>query len=325
MLKLSVVTTMYNSAQYLPKCINSLLDQDIALDEYEIILVNDGSPDDSKAIADDYARQFGNIKVLSHANKGLAGARNTGLSAAKGKYLRFVDPDDYVEPNTFSSLLEQMEKENLDMLRFDYRMVNESYCIVDKPKGVKWIDYSSCIMDGESFLYDRLGFGCFVWTFVYRLSFLQETGIPFVEGAYFDDTNWLPKVLRRAKSVNSTSKVAYYYYQRQGSLLNTVSEASRKAKEKGQIQLIGNLKTNYDQETSQKVRQWYRSMISSCAFSMLMSSPADKWNDTLVKMKRMNLLPFRIHKTTPKVRLKLMIVNAFPHVYGFVRRLRKKI
>lgn len=308
----------------MPKCLHSLLEQDIPFDEYEIILVDDGSPDESKAIADDYASRFKNIKVISQENKGLAGARNTGMVAAAGKYLRFVDPDDYVEPNSFSALLRQMEEENLDMLRFDYRMVDETYHFIDKPKGVKWIDYSSCIMDGESFLHDRLGFGCFVWAYVYRLSFLREMNVMFEEGAYFDDTNWLPKVLARAKKVNSTGSISYYYYQRRGSLLNAVSEVSRKAKLEGQIQLIENLKRNLEQETSLKVRQWYRSMISSCALTILMSSPTDEWKDSIDRMKKMGVVPLRIHKATLRVRVKLMLVNVFPGLFAFMRRLRGK-
>ena len=134
MIRLSIISTLYKTAAYLPRCIDSLLNQDIPSDEYEIILINDGSPENDLEIAKSYASQYHNIKVVSHPNKGLAGARNTGLSIATGQYLCFVDPDDYILPNSFECLLNQMDDEHLDMLRFDYHVVNPLYYYSDKPK-----------------------------------------------------------------------------------------------------------------------------------------------------------------------------------------------
>ena len=315
-MRLSIVTTMYNSAKYLPKCVDSLLDQDLPEDEYELILVNDGSPDNSLELAEQYASCHKNIKVLSHANKGLAGARNTGLEVAKGEYLCFVDPDDYVHPNIYGKLLGMMEEGHLDMLRFNYDMVNEEYQIINKPKGTV-IDYSHQIMDGETFMDERLGYGCFVWSYVYRMSFLRKTRIMFKEGAYFDDTNWLPQVCCKADKIDSVDFVGYYYLQRSGSLVNSMTEDAKQKRIKGQVDLICYLKDFADQTHSDKVRHWCLSMISVTVLA-IMSFAVQESNKEVVKMvSGLPVFPLelRLKNTIVRVKCKLRLINRSPEMY----------
>ncbi len=315
-MRLSIVTTMYNSAKYLPKCVDSLLDQDLSEDNYEIILINDGSPDNSLELAEQYASRHKNIKVLSHANKGLAGARNTGLEAATGDYLCFVDPDDYVHPNIYGKLLGMMDEESLDMLRFNYVMVNEDYQIINKPKGTV-IDYSQQIMDGEAFLDDRLGYGCFVWSYVYRLSFLRKTGIMFKEGAYFDDTNWLPRVCSMADRIDSVDFVGYYYLQRSGSLVNSMTEEAKQKKVKGQVDLISSLKDFASQTHSEKVKHWCFSMISLTVLAIMSFAVEEKKKDIIALVSGLDVFPLELKpkNTTPRVRNKLRVIDWSPKLY----------
>ena len=323
-MRLSIVTTMYNSAKYLPKCVDSLLNQDLPEDDYEIILVNDGSPDNSLELAEQYASHHKNIKVLSHPNKGLAGARNTGLEAAQGEYLCFVDQDDYVRANIYGKLLGMMDEGRLDMLRFNYDMVNEDYQIINKPKGTV-IDYTQQVMDGETFLDERLGYGCFVWSYVYRLSFLRKIGIMFKEGAYFDDTNWFPRVCCQAERMDSVDFVGYYYLQRSGSLVNSMTEEAQKRKVKGQVDLITALKEFAEQTSSQKVKHWCRSMISVTVLA-IMSFAVQESNKDVVKMvSGLPVFPLelRLKNTTRRVKNKLRLINGSPMLYFRLYRLIK--
>ena len=137
MMKLSIIVPIYNVERYLRKCVDSLLAQDY--EDYEIILVDDGSTDDSGAICDEYAASslsaagtssFSEadhsiipIRVIHQPNAGLSAARNAGIKCANGEYLCFVDSDDYWEPNVLGGLMEQVEREKLDVLRFDYQNV----------------------------------------------------------------------------------------------------------------------------------------------------------------------------------------------------------
>ena len=96
---LSIIIPVYNVEKYVEKCIRSCENQDIPKENYEVIVVNDGSPDGSLAIVERLANEFSNIKVINQENKGLSMARNTGLEAAKGEYVWFVDSDDWIEEN----------------------------------------------------------------------------------------------------------------------------------------------------------------------------------------------------------------------------------
>ena len=186
-MRLSIVVNMYNTAKYMPRCMKTLLEQDIPQEDYEIILVDDCSPDNSLEMAKEYATLYKNVRVCTHEkNKGLAAARNTGVDAAKGQYLCFVDPDDYIEKNSLAALLKQMDDEQLDMLRFNYQKVDEEYNNVPDSEIEARFDYTPGVMTGTEFLAHRLGVGCYVWAYIYRMEFVKQTGIRFFEGCFFD-------------------------------------------------------------------------------------------------------------------------------------------
>ena len=150
-MKLSIIVPVYNVADYLAKCLDSLLAQDLPQNEYEIIVVNDGSTDNSVDIAQQYADKYANITLINQANQGLSGARNTGIKQAKGDYIQFVDSDDYLEDNVLGGLMKQVENDDLDVLRFKYQNVRINaggeYEIFQPYKSSSFIfdDYSSDI------------------------------------------------------------------------------------------------------------------------------------------------------------------------------------
>lgn len=185
-IKLSIIVPIYNVEPYLRKCVESLLTQDLDPAEYEIILVDDGSPDGCSAICDEYAqtlhpsggsRKGANIKVIHQPNAGLSAARNTGIMAAKGKYVQFVDSDDYLQPNVLRELVEQMERENLDVLRFDYQNVRINqvgdYEVFQPYKHPHQVDMRTDVVDGETYLNERMGYACYAVQFIIRRSLLS--------------------------------------------------------------------------------------------------------------------------------------------------------
>ena len=180
MTKLSFIVPVYNVAPYLRKCVDSLINQDY--DSYEIILVDDGSTDNSGTICDEYASpSFINsltrsvvIKVIHQKNGGLSAARNTGIEAAKGEYIMFVDSDDYIEPNVLGSLMLQIEQQELDVLRFDFQNVNEQHEIYLPDKYPHQIDTRVDYVLGEEYLNSRIGYGCYAWQFIIRREIVPE-------------------------------------------------------------------------------------------------------------------------------------------------------
>lgn len=326
MKRLSIITTLYNSAEYLPKCLDSLLAQDISKSDYEIILVNDGSPDNSEEVARSYSRDYGNIRVIVQENKGLAGARNTGLRAAEGKYLCFVDPDDYILENSLKVLLEKMEAEQLDVLRFGYTEVDESYRLTQSCKYPERPDYSPCVMDGPTFMAERLGTACFVWTFVYRTALLKENKLFFYEEGYYDDTPWLPRVLLNAARVDSLDMKRHFYLIRSNSMVQSRSVQSVFKKIGGQLYLIRELIRQRDDCLGGPAKEWYDKMIAHCVLTLLSLVGVydfQKRAQYITELKSQRIFPLVSSRTSGANKRKIAIVNFSPELYCLLIHLRR--
>ena len=301
----------------MPKCLDTLLHQDIPMSDYEIILVDDCSPDNSLDMAKDYAATYPNIRVCSHEqNKGLAAARNTGIDAAKGKYLCFVDPDDYIEKNSLASLLQQMDDEQLDMLRFNYQKVDEQYHDVPDSEIEARFDYTPKIMTGTEFLAHRLGIGCYVWAYIYRLEFVRMTGIRFFEGCFFDDTPWLPRILQKAQRVNVNPVRHQYYLQRLGSMVRSHDEKAVIRRADMHMQMIDILKEQ-SVEAPKETYEWYNMMYAHAAVSLLSSLATIDYHRSVEYFKRLRdkgIFPLSLLRASRKSAKKIKMLNVYPRV-----------
>lgn len=315
-MKLSIIVPVYNVADYLPKCLDSLLAQDLPQNEYEIIVVNDGSTDNSGDIALQYADKYANISLVNQANQGLSGARNTGIKQAKGDYIQFVDSDDYLEANVLGELMEQVKKDELDVLRFNYENVNENGEIINPNKDPKhFVDYSNEVVDGLTFLNQRLGPACYAVQFVIKKNLLIDNNIKFKSGIYFEDTEWTPRMLLKAGRVASTSAVAYYYLVREGSITNAVNKDKQRKVLNDKILLISSMKEQYNQNTK---AIWYLSMIAGTVLSTLgyiASNFYDEHRVYLRKIKELKVYPLSYYQTTKSVKRKLQLINFNPNLY----------
>lgn len=316
--KLSVIVPLYNSAAWLPKCLDSLLCQDLDALEYEIICVDDGSPDHSKDLAASYSVEHPNVKVVSQPNQGTAGARNTGMRHAVGKYLCFVDPDDYVEKNVYGGLVKRMEEKDLDMLRFNYRIVDEQYREMEKSEMENKFDYSSQLMTGTDFLAKRLDISCYVWAYMYRASLIKDNGIWCLQGEYIDDSPWLPQVCMKANRVDLTDQRIYYYYQRSEGLVRATSPEAMVKKTDGVHSLISTLQRQLHDVKDAGVRQWYESMIAFSVTSLLSMVALSRYQDakvTIKSLKSMGVFPLHPIPWIPSASKKASIINLSPHLF----------
>lgn len=325
---LSFIIPLYNSAKWLRKCLDSVLNQDIPLEQMEIICINDGSPDKSAAIAHEYREEYPNtVVVLDQENQGPSGARNNGMQHATGKYLCFVDPDDYVEPNVYGKLVKQMEAENLDMLRFNHQNVNENYQPIDKPAFEKQFDYSPKLMSGAEFIATRLDIACNIWRYIYRREIITENGIWCFTGDYFDDTPWLPLVLLKAERMNICDTVVYDYLERADSLVKTKNPKMMKRKSDGVVLLlkyleeekkqllIGNSKLVVDDRWREGVIDWYRRMEAHAVVSLLTNIGTSLFSlrkDYVRRLRELDIFPLSVHKADKKAICKIRIANVSP-------------
>jgi glycosyltransferase involved in cell wall biosynthesis len=123
---LSIIIPVYNAADYLPRCLDTVFSQEMENSDYEVIAVNDGSQDNSLAILETYQRQYPNLSVITQENRGEALTRNRAIALAKGEYIAFVDSDDAVERNTFATLLDRAKSADLDILYLKMDLYDES-------------------------------------------------------------------------------------------------------------------------------------------------------------------------------------------------------
>jgi glycosyltransferase involved in cell wall biosynthesis len=326
MIKLSIIVPLYNSEKFILKCLDSLLNQDIPHSEYEIIVVNDGSPDSSYEIVSSYKEKYSNIVLVSQENQGTSGARNTGIDIARGEFLTFVDPDDYVEKNVYCELILKMEKEKLDMLRFDFTIVDEDYNTLPKPKGAKGTaDYSTGIVEGKVFLAYKLGYACFVWAYIYRTSLLKDNLLYYKTGFYIDDIEWLPRVLICAQKVTSLSKNVVYYVQHKGSLMNTFASSSTIKKLDGCFAGIEMLMSESQKHADTIAVNWYRGMISVTVITILQilsTVKIEKKKNYMTKLEEYKLYPISDYGHSKHLKRKIHLVNISPKLYILITSIR---
>jgi len=319
-MKLSIIVPVYNVAQYLPKCLDSLLNQDIDKEDYEIIVVNDGSSDNSSEIAQDYANQHSNITLINQENQGLSGARNTGIRVAKGKFIQFVDSDDYLEPNVEKALVEKMEKENLDILRFNYQNVNEKYEVFEPNKsGKPFVDYTDNICDGITFLNERLGYACYVVQFILKTDLVKSQPL-FKEGIYYEDVEWTPRVLVEAKRVTSVDTMVYDYLVREGSITKGKGVEKKRKSFEDRCLIIQSLQNQMIGKSDQR---WFLGMVSSMVISLMGSIIANFYKEKDYYLKRiyeLNVFPISDYHLNKKAVRKMRIINMSPYFYCFLMK-----
>ena len=310
-MKLSVIVPVYKVEPYLRKSVDSLLQQDLADDEHEIILVDDGSPDGCGTICDDYASRYAHVKVVHRPNGGLSAARNSGIEVARGDYVFFVDSDDYVEPNVLRTLVDKAEADGLDVLRFNYRNVDEQYEVFEPNKESKpFVDYRDEVCDGPTFLVERLGYGCYAWQFLVRRTLL--VGCRFSEGIYFEDTDWTPRLLLKASRVTSTDLVVYNYLQRQGSITQSVDIKKKRKAVDDKMTLIDAMKKLMGEVVD---KRWFEGMVAQLTLSVIDDVSTSFYKERKLYMKGLKsrkVFPLSTYHATASAKRKIKWANLSP-------------
>ena len=312
-MKLSIIVPIYKVEQYLCKCVDSLINQDLPSGVYEIILVDDGSPDRCGEICDEYAASHSNVKVIHRENGGLSAARNSGVDVAQGQYIQFVDSDDYLEPNVLGNLVRKMEEDELDILRFNYQNVDEEYKIFEPYKVDKlFVDYKDKVCGGITFLTERLGYGCYAWQFIIKRELLENC--LFKEGIYFEDTEWTPRLLMKAGRVTSTNLMVYNYLMREGSITQSVDEKKKRKVLEDKLLLIDAM-----QEQMKDVvdKRWFEGMIGQMVLSILgyvVSNYSSESNLVCKRLQMKGVFPLSSFHSTRAASRKIRIANMSPEL-----------
>lgn len=209
---ISVILPIYKVEEYLDRCVRSIINQTYA--HLEIILVDDGSPDNCPRICDDWAKKDPRIRVVHKKNGGLSDARNAGLAVATGELISFIDSDDWVEPAFFEVLYKALTKNDCDIASCEYRKVNEGEAL--SPTFPEHQCQVLAQTDAMSALIDNK-IQQVVWNKLYRRSAVDD--IFFDVGKYHEDEFWSYRVIGRCKRFVATDYVGLNYFQRAGSIM----------------------------------------------------------------------------------------------------------
>lgn len=213
--EITVVIPVYNVEKYVEKCVKSIALQ--SCENVSVVLVNDGSTDNSGAICDRLAAEYSNVKVMHQTNKGLGGARNTGIENCKTDYIMFLDSDDCLTPDTLKICANIISSNQCDMVLFDMLSVYD-----DGSKGVK---YTVPVIPDKLLSADELkplAFYSGACNRVYKTKLFKETGIRFPEKVWYEDLRTVPLLVPYVKNVYYYSKKPLYFYlQRRGSIMHT--------------------------------------------------------------------------------------------------------
>ncbi|PFB59978.1 Ss-1,4-galactosyltransferase [Bacillus anthracis] len=215
--KISIVVAAYNVEDYIEKCLESLIAQSIK--EIEILVINDGSSDNTANIANRFTKCDKRVRVISQENGGLSAARNTGINHASGEFIAFVDGDDYLDKSMYEILYKKIIADSLDLvisgfkkvwLDEDASKIREKECYFNKD-----------LLNGnilENFLCKHDEPFVVAWNKLYRTEIIKQNGLYFENRAFFEDVGFMPRYLYYTKSIDSIDFAPYYYVQRKGSI-----------------------------------------------------------------------------------------------------------
>ena len=204
MKKVSIIVPIYNSEKYLINCLDSLVNQ--TLDNIEIILINDGSTDDSINIIKKYAKKYSNIVYFDKKNEGIGVSRNFGIEKSKGKYIAFVDSDDYVSINFAKNMYDFCENNNLDMAVCDYYRINE----ITHEKDIFEIeDFEITDLESNKALIYKLNHS--PWNKLYKRELFLKNNIYFPTDLKYEDAAVVIPLLKYASKIGKFNEPLNYY------------------------------------------------------------------------------------------------------------------
>ena len=309
---LSIIVPVYNVEPYLERCLLSCLHQDIPQDDYEIIVVNDGSTDGSLQVAERVAKENGNVVIISQKNGGLSAARNTGMKHARGKYFMYVDSDDYLFDNVLSSLLTIVENNDLDVLSFwTCFEVNGKTCDTEHQPFDEHRIYT-----GEYALLHGMRIDS-VWQCVYRAQLIKELGLEFPAGRNHEDIPFDMKLYPFVKRMMFCHTMGYHYCLDRPSIMRTHNVEKRFRLIMDNLQTIGEIIMLARKDSfSKEVCDYYIRRMNSLEVShfLMLTCQRIKWkniNKYFLEAKSLGVYPIKGITLSKKTTSLIPLINSF--------------
>lgn len=256
--KISIIIPVYKVEKYIDRCIKSVINQ--TYQNLEIIIVDDGSPDNCPSICDKWAERDNRIKVIHKNNGGLSDARNVGMKIASGELIGFVDSDDWISKEMYQLLFENMKENGSDISACGVKTVwedaTESHLLTTQGKYVLNTQEAMEAIVRETILKQP------VWYKLYKAELVRDINFPV--GKYHEDVFWSYQAIGRANKVSVFSTPCYYYFQRKNSIMGNKYSLKRFDALEGKLERLKYIEINFPQLVDlTKQDLWF-----SCMYSM---------------------------------------------------------
>ncbi len=325
MKKVSVIVPFYNVEKYIDKCLNSLVNQ--TLEDIEIIIVNDGSKDNSENIAKKYASKYKNkIIYLEKENGGLSDARNYALPYATGEYIAFLDSDDYVEFDMYKQMYEKAKKENADIVECDFLWEYPNERI--ESKGRTYNDKHDILLNAR----------VVAWNKLIKRELIEKTKVKFPYGLRYEDVEFFYKLIPYINNLEIVNKSFVHYVQRDNSISN-----SQNSRTKEIIDILDNVidyyKKNsiYEEYKNELEYNYARYLLCSSFLRMIMIEDKkerkeiikyswDKLNDTFPNWKKNNYIKNKNLKNKYMLSVNNITIKLYEKIgrISFVRKMLQR-
>ena len=234
--KLTIIVPVYQVENYIRACVESIFMQGLNDDDFEVILVDDGTRDGSFDRISDIIKQHTNIIIVRQENQGLSAARNTGLTKATGEYILFLDSDDLLVANSLEPLLQDASQNHSDLIVADFIKLDDKG--ISDGLRIPASHYRSNTVVGTDLFVNHLNpRECYVWRTLYKKSFLDEHNLRFIPGIYFEDVPFTTECYLKANKCVKTNHLFYVYRQRPGSICSAISKEKVMGFHEGMAQL----------------------------------------------------------------------------------------
>lgn len=303
-MKFSIVIPVYNVEKYIDKCLNSILCQ--SYDNFEVIIVNDGTKDNSQKIIDKYVKKDKRFKSYIKKNGGLSSARNYGLDYVKGDYLLFVDSDDYIEPELLKKLFVLLNNREYDVVKFKLQLVTEDGDLIRKERG---FNTSKDVALKEILSLEYNEPAC---TYCYNMKFWKKNNFKYAIGKIHEDFGLTPLVLYRANSIYYLDYYGYNYVQRMGSIVNGAEKNIRRVND-----LIFHFDFLYDAITKEKKDKEKELIISFLANGLIYNAALLNGKDLknyIIELRKRNIFNLILEDTFSR-KIKKLLIKINPYLY----------
>lgn len=268
-IRFSIIVPVCNVESYLGRCVESLVNQEKMEDQLEILLIDDGSVDNSGMLCDKMKEQFPQIRVFHKEHGGPSSARNVGIKSARGKYILFVDSDDFIESCTCFKLNQVLKKyNNVDMVIFNG--IKEQG---DVQNSVKRIPAESIRLsqNGRLFLtehYQSRNLNIEVWLYAYKREFLLKKELSFQEGILHEDVEFIPRVLLECNEILEIPDFFYHYVVRE----NSISTQKNREKNIKDLTLVLKQQVQIAEQQEPELKKWMKNAILNSYLNMIQDS-----------------------------------------------------